>query len=56
MITEGEPTSQECPTCHGRGWRWIRRNRAEVALHLDGQAVKLVRIECLDCSVADEAA
>ncbi|MEV8635656.1 hypothetical protein AB0395_28745 [Streptosporangium sp. NPDC051023] len=56
MITEDEPTSRECPTCHGRGWRWGRRSRAEVALQLDGQAVKLVQVECLDCPAADEAA
>lgn len=56
MIAEGKPTGRGCQTCHGRGWRWVRRNRAEVALHLDGQAVTLVRVECLDCPAVDEAA
>ncbi|MFF4988648.1 hypothetical protein ACFY19_15725 [Streptosporangium saharense] len=59
MIGEDAPTraaEERCPACRGRGWRWVRRTRAEMALLLDGQAVTLVRVVCPDCPAASEAA
>lgn len=56
MIAEGEPTNEGCEACCGRGWRWIRRSRADVEFRIDGQVVKPVRVECFDCSGLGEVA
>jgi hypothetical protein len=56
MIAEDEPTAEGCGACCGRGWRWIRRSRADVECRINGQAVKPVRIKCFDCMGSGEVA
>ncbi|MFS1304257.1 hypothetical protein [Streptosporangium longisporum] len=56
MVAEDESTGQGCGACCGRGWRWIRRSRADVECRIDGQVVKPVRIACFDCLGAGEVA
>ncbi|GLW10313.1 hypothetical protein Misp01_54410 [Microtetraspora sp. NBRC 13810] len=50
MTTKGEPRSERCRACRGKGWRWVRKSRAGAGQRLDGGAIELGQVGCFECS------
>ncbi|MEV0581299.1 hypothetical protein [Nonomuraea sp. NPDC050310] len=50
MSANDEIANEECRACRGKGWRWIRKSRADAQRRIDGAVIDLVQLDCFECA------